>query len=231
VATGDSPSRRGVYTAERASALSGVPKSTLYEWAREPRPVVVPSVSSKRIKLWSWTDLVALRAVYWLRHPLERDRRPTTMERVRSFIAAVEREAERVGDALAQESVVLRADRAGRIYLHDQARDVMTVSPDWVPLLGTNLVVDLLATFSPGDVLTGPDLRQPRASLRIIPGKLAGEPHVAGTRIETRTLAALAERSMSEGDILRLYPDLTVDSLGDALDLEQQLERNLRAAA
>ncbi|MCL2464549.1 MAG: hypothetical protein FWF28_05725, partial [Micrococcales bacterium] len=55
----------GCYEASRAAALSGVPKSTLYEWAR--RRVVVPSVSPEREKLWSYADLMALRIVSWLR--------------------------------------------------------------------------------------------------------------------------------------------------------------------
>ncbi|HVA61585.1 MAG TPA: hypothetical protein VNG13_13775, partial [Mycobacteriales bacterium] len=57
----------GCYEAARAAALSGVPKSTLYYWARTE--VVTPSVSPVREKLWSYADLMALRIVSWLRHP------------------------------------------------------------------------------------------------------------------------------------------------------------------
>jgi len=39
----------GVYTAERAAALSGVPKSTIHYWAREG--VLAPSVSAEKVKL------------------------------------------------------------------------------------------------------------------------------------------------------------------------------------
>lgn len=58
---------RGVYTAERAAALSGVPKSTVHYWAR--RQILVPSVSAVRVKLWSYSDLMGLRTIYWLRQP------------------------------------------------------------------------------------------------------------------------------------------------------------------
>ena len=57
----------GCYKAHRASALSGVPQSTVYLWARNG--LVTPSVSPTRVKLWSYADLMALRIVYWLRHP------------------------------------------------------------------------------------------------------------------------------------------------------------------
>ncbi|MGI9156816.1 MAG: hypothetical protein ACR2FG_09295 [Marmoricola sp.] len=57
----------GCYDAHRAAALSGVPKSTVYDWAR--KEVVVPSISPRQEKLWSYADLMALRIVSWLRRP------------------------------------------------------------------------------------------------------------------------------------------------------------------
>ena len=57
----------GCYDARRAAALSRVPISTVYYWAR--RGVVIPTVSPNKQKLWSYADLMALRIVYWLRHP------------------------------------------------------------------------------------------------------------------------------------------------------------------
>jgi MerR-like DNA binding protein len=56
---------RGAYTADRAAALSGVPKSTVHYWAR--REILVPSISEVRIKLWSYSDLMSLRTIAWLR--------------------------------------------------------------------------------------------------------------------------------------------------------------------
>lgn len=50
---------RGEYTAERAAALSGVPKSTVHYWARQG--ILIPSGSPERVKLWSYGDLMALR--------------------------------------------------------------------------------------------------------------------------------------------------------------------------
>ena len=51
----------GCYDGPRAAALSGVPVSTVYLWARSG--IVEPSVSPTRIKLWSYADLMALRIV------------------------------------------------------------------------------------------------------------------------------------------------------------------------
>lgn len=52
---------KGCHEKPRAAVLSGVPVSTVYAWARSG--IVEPSVSSTRIKLWSYADLMALRIV------------------------------------------------------------------------------------------------------------------------------------------------------------------------
>ena len=90
--------------------------------------------------------------------------------------------------------------------------------------------VDLVAAFSRPDI-EAPDLAEPRPTLRIVPGKLASEPHVAHTRVSTRNLAALSRRGLSGEAILALYPSLTSRNVEEALALEAQLERNLHPAA
>jgi hypothetical protein len=67
----------GAYSADRASALSGVPKSTVHYWeAGDRRPdfghgdrtgLLRPTVSLEKVKLWSYTDLIGLRTICWLR--------------------------------------------------------------------------------------------------------------------------------------------------------------------
>jgi len=56
---------RGVYDADRAAALSGVPVSTVYYWAR--KGIWEPALSEEKPKLWTYSDLIALRMIYWLR--------------------------------------------------------------------------------------------------------------------------------------------------------------------
>ncbi len=89
--------------------------------------------------------------------------------------------------------------------------------------------LDLLGPFEGTDG-GGPDLRQPRAHLRIVPGKCAGEPHLAGSRLTTLTVAALAERGFGIDDIARLYPDEDVASLAEAIELERSLGTVAHAA-
>jgi uncharacterized protein (DUF433 family) len=91
-------------------------------------------------------------------------------------------------------------------------------------------MLDLIAPFSTRSA-RGPDLQRPREHLRIVPGKLSGSPHVAHTRLETQTVAALRLRGFEQDNVERLYPKIAPIGLAEAVDLERQLDRNLQAAA
>jgi hypothetical protein len=56
---------RGAYPADRAAALSGVHQSTVRSWAREA--LLGPCISAQKVTLWSFSDLMALRIIHWLR--------------------------------------------------------------------------------------------------------------------------------------------------------------------
>jgi len=90
-------------------------------------------------------------------------------------------------------------------------------------LSGQRALEDVLDLFAPFE--DGPDLRQPDDHPRIVPGRCAGEPHLLGTRLTTRTVAALAERGYDLATISALYPDEDADALGEAVHFEQWLAR------
>jgi uncharacterized protein (DUF433 family) len=220
--------RRGVYTNERASALAGVPRSTMYYWARQG--LLAPSISAQKLKLWSWADLVALRAIYWLRHPAVREsRRATPMRVVRSLVERVEQEAN-LGEAIASGGLLLYADTKGTPHI-ETGDSMVEGDRGWRHYVQRGVMVNLLSAYPFTGTLRGPDLVRPREGLRIIPGKLAGEPHVEGTRIETRILWALHDRGFGDEQILTFYPDVTAAQLAQAVDLEHQLQRNLHLQA
>ncbi len=207
----------GCYDAARTAALSGVPRSTVYDWAR--KDLVVPSISSERQMLWSYADLMTLRIVSWLRQPkhLGEDARPgTAMKSVRHALSQLGSRGLDVWSDAAGVSPLF-VDPRGELFIVDaaQAHDLsgQGASAEWL---------DLLGPFE-GVEGHGPDLRRPRPSLRIVPGKCAGEPHVAGSRLTTITVAALAERGYDLDDIARLYPDEPIESLAEAIDLERSL--------
>ena len=216
---------RGAYTADRASALAGVPKSTVHYWARHE--ILAPSVSSERVKLWSYADLMALRTIYWLRQPKTRhdgDAVPaTSMRAVRRAVSALRALDLQLWNET--KGPVVAVSRSGEVFFtHGGVESVegqAALAGEWL---------DLVAPFET-DELRGPDLHAPRPSLRIVPGKLSGSPHIVSTRIETIALAALEERGLPEAKIAKLYPVASPAAIADALDLEHQLQRNLRAAA
>lgn len=217
---------RGAYPADRAAALSGVPQSTVHYWAR--KEILVPSVSPVRVRFWSYADLMGLRTIYWLRQPKSlrpgADVPPTTMPQVRKALEGL-RELDL--DLWTKESgAAVAVDRAGRVMLKT---DGELLTAEGQSALDADMI-DLLAAFPTGPDTRGPDLRAPRPSLRILPGKLAGSPHVRRTRVETEALAAVSRR-LSRARVYQLYPALDPKAVDEALDLEGQLLRNLGRAA
>lgn len=219
---GELVSFRGVYSAERAAALSGVPKSTIYYWAN--KGIYVPSVSPSREKLWSFSDLLALRAVYWLRQDKPVAAR-TTMKRVRQAL----REAAQLRVTFG--ALDLSVDATGEVfYRHPVDQTLRRPGGQTVleePLRQLHLLVEYES-----DGRLGPNLKRPRDHLLILPGKLSGEPHIQGTRIGTAQVAALHRGGFSSADIATLYPVLSQEpqAVDEAISLEQQLALNVRRA-
>ena len=210
----------GVYTAERAAALSGVPKSTIYYWARTD--ILVPSVSLFP-RLWSYTDLLALRTVYWLRRPkkaYDQEVRATSMPRVRRALSQL---------------------RALNLDLFESGRPVVGVTPQGEVVINSNALplqlvdgqyldremVDVVGPFEGLEGTKAPDLLWPRQTVQILPRKMSGAPHIVGTRLQTQSLYALAARGFQVEQLAKLYPFASREALCESLDLEKQLERNI----
>jgi uncharacterized protein (DUF433 family) len=213
----------GAYTADRAAALAGIPVSTLYYWARTE--LVVPSVSKSKLKRWSYADLLVLRLIDWLRHdkPPELAIEPTSVRRIRQTLERVES----FGERLLEHGFEVYVDRGGNLVFEEFGGLVAPVAKGAVQQL-FDLKVDLVKPFEVYEGLRGPDLVRPRPTLRIVPGKLSGEPHVEATRVPTNMLAALGRRGFDPAAIAEMYPPITAENVSQALDLEVQLENNLR---
>lgn len=205
---------RGVYDARRAASLAGVPMSTLHYWARHG--IYRPSISpGPRTRLWSWADLLALRAIDWFRS--RKDDPDLPRVNVRAIRAAID-ELEHMG--LSRHDILhAQASRRGDLYLN--LDNDLAVRLRHGGQIGSS---DLLA-FVPPYLHKGPDLLIPRPLLRIIPGKLHGEPHVRDTRISSAVIFTLYEQGYALGQIQRMYPDASLDALLEAIDLEESLKR------
>lgn len=210
----------GCYEAPRAAALSGVPTRTVYDWAA--KGVVTPTISPVQEKLWSYADLMALRIVAWLRRPKalsDDDRLPASrMGRVRQALTQLER----------MNLDLWRSDRPAESPLVvDQRGDIfIAVAHGFVDLRGNTALPheDRFGLLGPFEFngLKGPDLVHPRPHLRIVPERVAGQPHVAGTRLTTQTLAGLARRGYQPARIAQLH-DVPASVVDEATDLEADL--------
>lgn len=216
-------STRGRYLGVRASQLSGVPKSTLYYWAREA--ILVPDHYALQPKCWSYRDLVLLRMLSWLR---ERNMQPADAS------ARVSLVRHRLDAGELPEKGIVRSD--GRVFLFgSSAVDEAT---------GVQLFESLVHLVEEFDVMMpiieenerpsrwrGPNLVRPSEHTAISPWVLSGEPCVQRTRIPSASLFALTkERGLRTADILELYPVLNPDDVRDAVSFEQSLRHHQAAA-
>jgi DNA-binding transcriptional MerR regulator/uncharacterized protein (DUF433 family) len=203
---------RGVYDSKRAAALAGVPKSTLNYWARTE--LLVPSVAAHpHTRLWSWGDLLALRAIEWLRVEKPGVSQATPMRQIRralEYLADAGVRAEEFEERA-------RVAQCGRLFLDIDSSEAFD------PTTRRFAFLEIAALIAP--TAGGPNLLRPRPQLRIIPGKLSGEPHIEGTRIASASLYALALDGFSLATISSMYPRASQEAIAQAIDLERSLDR------
>src|SRR5215210_660894 len=157
----------GAYSAERAAALAGVPKSTIYYWAR--RGHLTPSVS-RRPLLWSFTDLLALRTIYWLRQPksaFDREVPATSMSKVKRALEQLRRlDLDLFEDGRPTVAVTNQGEVAVNV-------DAMALRLSDGQFLNPELV-DIIGPFEGLEGAKGPDLLWPRPTVQILPRKISG---------------------------------------------------------
>jgi uncharacterized protein (DUF433 family) len=211
---------RGRYTAERASQLSGIPKSTIYDWRHDA--VLLPDYQGSNPTMWSYRDLVLLRLFAWLRQggmP-----RPLASTKVSSVRKQLTRGLDVRLIHATRSDIVLSDGQGGGAF--DDDRDNLLPSADFYALLGTfdllEPIEELRSTRNRS--IWAPDLVTPSACSVISPWVLAGDPCVIHSRIPTSAVFALSsERRLPVDAIVGLYPGLTATATIDAIGLERRL--------
>jgi uncharacterized protein (DUF433 family) len=211
---------RGSYLAPRASQLSGVPKSTLYDWVRSG--VLVPDFEAPFE--WSFRDLMFVRLVAWLR--MKEMPRPEVAERVSDIRALLTK---------TPDFDFLRSDGQA-LFLGDSTADHRTgqqAMPSVLTMLDEFRVTTTVELPEFGRRrLWGPNLLTPSPRSYISPRVMGGEPCLAGTRIPTGTVYALhTERGLDTSSIHALYEELEPRDIEDAISLESRLRHHHREAA
>ena len=189
---------------------------------------MVPSVARTKVKRWSYADLLMLRLVDWLRQD-----KPDYQDVARVSVQMIRQRLERtedLGEQLLDRGLVVWVDHKGQLVLEEPGGGMHVPLGHGFAQEVVDTKVNLVRPFG-FEGLRGPDLVRPRPTLRIVPGKLSGEPHVEATRIPTRRLATLARRGFAEERILEMYSVLDPTNVAEAIDLEGQLEENLHVRA
>lgn len=210
------------YTTERASALAGVPSRTLYYWVKTA--LVTPGVSAGRVQRWSFADVLTLRLIQWLRtEKLQPKSTPiprTSMRQIRRLLGSIDT----VGDRLQEGSLrVMVQFENGLPVLEVAGLRSVALGRGYLQLAQAHGTLDLLREFKPRTGLWGPDLQRPGPHLRIVPGKLSGEPHAEGTRVTTLAMSSLIMSGLDVSDVLELYPMVSPEQVAAAVELEKNL--------
>lgn len=206
----------GRYDAERASQLSGIPKSTVYEWRRHE--AYVPDYDADSPTAWSYRDLVFLRLLAFLRQAGMP--RPVAVK-----------EVAQLKDVVAK-GHNLRFVHAGGLTVlidgedHDRFSGIDPLPfEDVASLLHTfDLHAPIVEIAPDGRDLWLPNLLRPSTHTAMSPWVMGGEPCVQRTRIPTASIHSLRlERGLTIEAISDLYPGLARDAAIDADVLERRL--------
>ena len=203
---------RGYYIARRASQLSGVPKSTIYLWARSR--ILVPDWQSLRPIGWSYRDLLYLRLLAWLR-------------KNGMGLSGASQRVDLIRDVLSTDQIdpTVRTD-GENAFLANETFDRLSGQQAFdgvITLLDMFDVAQPIAGVSRA-AMWGPGLVYPSDHTHISPWVLAGEPCVRHSRIPTSALFALRqERQLTKEKIGLLYPHIRTDAIEDAIALERRL--------
>jgi uncharacterized protein (DUF433 family) len=138
--------------------------------------------------------------------------KPVPFRRIREAIEAIDRRALSRTDL---HDIVVRTER-GELYMNV---DVKLIRAD---RSGQFAMTELAVVYP---YKGSPDLLQPCPLLRIIPGKLHGEPHLVNTRISSATIYALHSDGFPLAQIREMYPEADLEALVQAVDLEQPLQQ------
>jgi uncharacterized protein (DUF433 family) len=204
-----------------ASALSGATVGQLAYWRHGEQQLLVPEVSASKPVLYSFRDLIALRAFVYLREkrPLQTIRRALSNLRE---IGETEHLSRYRLVAQGRKSIALvHAEGDGAVDLVEKPGQQLTVIK-----LG-----DILHSFPLGDIEV-PDLAQPRRRISVSPSVRHGHPVVAGTRVSYELVAGLVRDGVPPDEIKAYYPGVSAAAARDAASFADYVDRvALRQAA
>ncbi len=191
------------------ATLTGASTHQLRRWSRDG--ILTPEGHPRRPMLYSFRDLIALRAIVFLRSE-------TSLQRVRKALNNLD-----VMDLTEHPSEYTFATDGHTIGVLDEANNAMV---DLVKQPGQLSDISLAQTFDSFTTHSGKqvaDFLQPRPRLAVNPRRMAGWPTIEGTRITYDTIADLVDGQSIRAEDVPLYYPVTPADVADAVDFAREV--------
>lgn len=204
------------FSAPLTSVLSGASPRQLDYWRRRTpsaEPLLVPASKKSGRYLYSWADVVALRAIVFLRQE-------KSLHKIRRAVSTLRQLEADEWDHLAQYRLTWTAET---IVVQTPKGELLDLERSPGNVLDSVLMSDVLGSFQ-ANGRSVPALPKPEPMLTVDPHILNGYPVIAGSRVPFHLVASLADEGAQPGEIVELYPSVDPAGIPDAQRFARQVE-------
>lgn len=197
------------YPLELTALLTGATVNQLRRWSR--KGILVPEVNSRNPMVYSFRDVVALRAVAALRAkmPLQ------SIHKALSTLSDFEMTEHPSEYKFATDG------KSIKVWTDDGFLDLVKRPGQYE----FKTLEDIYRPFTNLQGRRVPDLERPKPHVSINPRRLSGWPTVSGTRIGFDSIAdLLADGDISPAEIRDYYPSVSAEAVADVIEFQRDLE-------
>jgi len=193
------------YSTKMAAALSGATMSQLRGWRqnRGHGPFLVPELQGRPTALYSFRDVLALRAFAQLRQEF-------SLQAIRRAVGTLRRLGE--VDHLVAFSFV--ADEGSIMLCRDDEYPTDLLKRPGQRVIAT--VAGILRPFAPRPGVVVPHMLHPYKHVAVDPDTQGGHPVIAGTRVPYDAVVELLQDGVPPGEIAEYYPSVGEQAASDA---------------
>jgi uncharacterized protein (DUF433 family) len=165
--------------------------------------------------LYSWADVIALRAIVYLRQEKSLPKIRGAVDRLRQLEANEWGHLSEYRLVRTGESIIVKTPRG----------EVLDLERAPGAVLEQALLEGVLGSFDTESGYRVPDLRSPRPHLAVHPQVLGGYPVIADSRVPFDVVAGLADEGAKPAEIVTMYPSVRPHAIGDAQSFARQVAR------